>query len=149
MGVEIWIRKTLESKKKKKRKKTTNIQSPFCLVCDIGLVLLDGRKLEVLATLEGLLGLVAADGALESKDHLLGCFRLLVEHGLGLTTKTSLLAVVTTLTLGLRAVLALLVLGDLVGSVPSALLGGEESVLSLGDSDHLCVFFCEEELVIY
>ena len=106
------------------------------LVSDIGLVLLDGRKLEVLATLEGLLDLVAADGALKSKDHLLGCFRLLVEHGLGLTTKTSLLAVVTTLTLGVDAILALLVLGDLVGGVLSALLRGAESVLSLGDGDH-------------
>lgn len=42
---------------------------------------------------------------------------LLVEDGLGLTTVTALLPVVTTLTLGRKRVLALLVLGNLVGGV--------------------------------
>lgn len=42
---------------------------------------------------------------------------LLVEDGLGLTTVTALLPVVTTLTLGGKRVLALLVLGNLVGGV--------------------------------
>lgn len=99
----------------------------------------------MLAALKSLLDLVAADGALESEDHLLGCLCLLVEHGLSLTTKTLLLAVVTTLTLSVDAVLALLVLGDLVGSVLSALLRGAESVLGLGDGNHfLCVYLWEK-----
>ena len=123
----------------------------FSLVSDIGLVLLDGRKLEVLAALKNLLNLVAADGALKSEDHLLSGFRLLVEHGLGLTTKTSLLAVVTTLTLCVDAVLALLVLSNLVGSVLSALLRGAESVLGLGNGNHLlcvCFFLWQKKLFI-
>lgn len=40
-----------------------------------------------------------------------------MEDGLGLTTVTALLPVVTTLTLGGKRVLALLVLGNLVGGV--------------------------------
>ena len=96
----------------------------------------------MLATLKNLLDLVAADSAFESENHLLGSLCLLVEHGLCLTTKTSLLAVVTTLTLSVDAVLALLVLGDLVGGVLTALLRRAESVLGLGDGNHffvLCV----------
>ena len=42
---------------------------------------------------------------------------LLVEDGLGLTTVTGLLAHVTTLSLDYLRVLALLVLGDLVGTI--------------------------------
>jgi len=38
---------------------------------------------------------------------------LLVENGLGLTTEASLLAVITTLTLGVEGILTLLVLGNL------------------------------------
>lgn len=49
-----------------------------------------------------------------NRTHGLG---LLVEDGLGLTTITALLPVVTTLTLGSERVLALLVLGNLVGGV--------------------------------
>lgn len=57
-------------------------------------------KLEVLAALEGELGLGLADGALQSQDDLLGGLGLLVEDGLGLTTVTALLTVITTLSLG-------------------------------------------------
>lgn len=57
-------------------------------------------KLEVLASLEGQLCLRLAVHALQSQDNLLGGLGLLVEHGLGLTTETALLAVVTSLTLG-------------------------------------------------
>lgn len=57
-------------------------------------------KLEVLATLQGKLGLGLADSALQSQDDLLGSLGLLVEDGLRLTTITGLLAVITTLTLG-------------------------------------------------
>jgi len=54
----------------------------------------------VLATLKGELCLGLALCALQSQDNLLGGLGLLVEDGLGLTTVTRLLTVVTTLTLG-------------------------------------------------
>ena len=50
----------------------------------------------LLATLQRKLHLVLADGALKTKDDLLCRLGLLVEHGLGLTTITGLLAVITT-----------------------------------------------------
>ena len=52
----------------------------------------------MLATLQSTLKLVAASGALKTKNHLLCGLCLLVEHGLSLTTETLLLAIVTTLT---------------------------------------------------
>ena len=61
--------------------------------------LLVTAKLEVLAALEGELGLGLALRALEAQHDLLGRLGLLVEHGLGLTTVTRLLSVVTTLSL--------------------------------------------------
>jgi hypothetical protein len=56
----------------------------------------------VLAALEGELLLGLAGSALETEDNLLGGLGLLVEDGLGLTTVTALLPVVTTLTLGVQ-----------------------------------------------
>jgi hypothetical protein len=53
----------------------------------------------VLAALQCQLGLGLALGALQSEHDLLGGLGLLVEDGLGLTTVTALLPVVTTLTL--------------------------------------------------
>jgi len=64
------------------------------------LLLLVTTKLKVLATLQGHLVLVLADLALHTKDDLLGSLGLLVEDGLGLTTITGLLSVVTTLSYG-------------------------------------------------
>lgn len=57
-------------------------------------------QLEVLAALQGELLLALAGSALQAQDDLLGGLGLLVEDGLGLTTVTALLPVVTTLTLG-------------------------------------------------
>lgn len=57
-------------------------------------------KLEVLAALQGELLLGLASSALKTENDLLGGLGLLVEDGLGLTTITALLPVVTTLTLG-------------------------------------------------
>ena len=57
-------------------------------------------QLEVLAALEGELALGLALDALQTEDDLLGGLGLLVEDGLGLTTVTGLLAVVTALSLG-------------------------------------------------
>lgn len=57
-------------------------------------------KLEVLAALQRKLLLGLASSALKTENDLLGGLGLLVEDGLGLTTITALLPVVTTLTLG-------------------------------------------------
>ena len=57
-------------------------------------------QLEVLASLQRELLLGLALRALKTQDDLLGSLGLLVEDGLGLTTITALLSVVTTLTLG-------------------------------------------------
>jgi hypothetical protein len=83
--------------------------------------LLVTTKLEVLAALESELLLGLAGSALEAEDNLLGGLGLLVEDGLGLTTVTALLPVVTALTLGVQRGLASLVLGDLVLGVLVAL----------------------------
>lgn len=56
-------------------------------------------KLEVLAALERKLELSLAGNAFQSQDDLLCRLSLLVEHRLGLTTVTGLLAVVTSLSL--------------------------------------------------
>lgn len=60
-----------------------------------------------------------------------------MEDRLGLTTVTTLLAVVTALSLGERRGLTSLVLGDLVQGVLAALPALAESLASLGDVDHL------------
>lgn len=59
-------------------------------------------QLEVLASLQRELLLGLALRALKTQDDLLGSLGLLVEDGLGLTTITALLPVVTTLTLGVQ-----------------------------------------------
>lgn len=74
-------------------------------------------------------------GALETKDNLLGSLGLLVENRLGLTTITGLLAVVTSLTLGVQRGLAGLVLGNLVRRVLTALEALAVCVSGLGDVD--------------
>jgi len=97
------------------------------------LLLLLTTELEVLAALEGKLHLVLALLALKTKHDLLGGLGLLLEHGLGLSTETLLLSVVTALSLGEDGGLAGLVLGDLVKGVLAALLGGAESLAGLGN----------------
>ena len=62
------------------------------------LALLLGADFDLLGALECLLVLVLALRALEPENDLLGHLSLLVENGLGLTTKTLLLSVVTSLT---------------------------------------------------
>lgn len=94
-------------------------------------------QLKVLATLQGQLALGLALDALQSQHNLLGGLGLLVEDGLGLTTITGLLAVVTTLSLGEKRGLASLVLGDLVLGVLAALLALAVGVSGLGNVD-LC-----------
>ena len=71
-------------------------------------------QLEVLASLQRELLLGLALRALKTQDDLLGSLGLLVEDRLGLTTITTLLAVITTLSLGEQRSFSGLVLGDLV-----------------------------------
>lgn len=59
-------------------------------------------QLEVLASLQRKLLLALALRALETQDNLLGSLGLPAEDGLGLTSVTLLLSVVTTLTLGVQ-----------------------------------------------
>lgn len=89
----------------------------------------------MLASLQGQLALGLALDALQSQDDLLGGLGLLVENGLGLTTITALLSVVTALTLGEQRGLASLVLGDLVLGVLAALLALAVGVSGLGNVD--------------
>lgn len=63
--------------------------------------------------------------ALQPESDLLGCLGFLSEDGLGLSSVTRLLAVITPSSLSGLAFLALLVLGDLVESVGFALAGTE------------------------
>jgi len=99
------------------------------------LLLLVTTELEVLASLEGDMRSVLALGALETKNDLLGGLGLLVEDGLGLTTVTGLLAVISTLTLGEQGGLSSLVLGNLVLGVLAALLALAVGVTGLGNVD--------------
>ena len=73
--------------------------------------------------------------AFKTKDNLLGSLGLLVENGLGLTTITGLLTVVTSLTLSEQRGLTSLVLSDLVGGVLSALGALTVGVTCLGNVD--------------
>merc|ERR1712127_585551 len=90
-------------------------------------------ELEVLAALDGVLLAVLALGALKTKGDLLGGLGLLAEDGLGLTTETRLLPVVTTLTLSKKGSLSGLVLGDLVELVHLAPLA--EGLTGLGNAN--------------
>jgi len=92
-------------------------------------------KLEVLAALQCQLALGLALDTFQAQNDLLRGLRLLVEDGLGLTTVTALLAVVTALTLGEEGSLAGLVLGDLVLGVLAALLAFAVRVAGLGNVD--------------
>ena len=80
----------------------------------------DVPQLEVLAALQRQLCLGLALDAFQSQHDLLGGLGLLVEDGLGLTTVTGLLAVISALSLGEQRGLARLVLGDLVLGVLAA-----------------------------
>lgn len=88
----------------------------------LALLLLVTTQLEVLASLQSQLGLGLAGDTLQSQHNLLGGLSLLVEDGLGLTTETGLLTVVSSLTLGEQGSLTGLVLGHLVLGVLAALL---------------------------
>ncbi|KAH3663201.1 hypothetical protein OGATHE_004777 [Ogataea polymorpha] len=86
------------------------------------LLLLVSTKLKVLTSLEWELQLGLAADTFQSQHNLLGGLGLLVENLLGLTTVTGLLAVVSSLTLGVKRSLSGLVLGHSVLGVFSAVL---------------------------
>lgn len=69
-----------------------------CLEADTTLGLLFTTEFEVLAALVDKLVLSLARSAFKTNDSLLGSLGLLVEDGLGLTTITGLLTIVTALT---------------------------------------------------
>ena len=101
----------------------------------IHLFLLDTTQFEVLATLEDVLSALRAVLALKLQHNLLGGLDLLVEDGLGLTSETGLLTVVTSLTLGSQTGLTgLLLPSDGMKSVLLAALA--ESTLLLGKVNH-------------
>ena len=76
-------------------------------------------------------------GALELEDDLLGVLGLLPEDGLGLSTESLLLHIISPLSLGHQRVLALLVLGHLVHGV--LLFLPAVSSLRLGNMHHFSI----------
>eukprot|EP01053_Blabericola_migrator_P000714 Blabericola_migrator_1__713@NODE_1177_length_5203_cov_152_764213_g800_i0_p4_GENE_NODE_1177_length_5203_cov_152_764213_g800_i0NODE_1177_length_5203_cov_152_764213_g800_i0_p4_ORF_typecomplete_len156_score7_90_NODE_1177_length_5203_cov_152_764213_g800_i015131980 len=74
--------------------------------------------------------------AFQLQNNLLGGFTFVVLNGLGLTTETLLLSVVTALSLSELGVLALLVLRNFVGLVLTAVLAGAKCVAEFGNVDH-------------
>jgi len=106
------------------------------LESNVSSALLVSTKFKVLASLDRLLSLVSAGCAFKSENNLLGSLGLLVENRLGLTSKTLLFSVVTSLSLSENGRLSDLVLGDLVRSVFLALFTWAEGLSSLWDVDH-------------
>ena len=96
-------------------------------------------NIEVLASLQSMLMNHFAVVTLKLEDNLLCGLGLLVEDRLGLTTKTLLLSVVTSLTLSLEGSLTNLVLGDLVLLVRLALSVITVGVDLLWEVDHLLI----------
>jgi len=90
----------------------------------------------MLASLDGMLGDVLAGLALQPQDNLLCGLSLLVKDGLGLSSVTRLLPVITPLTLRIERILALLVLGNLVKGVLLAVLSLAEGLLGLRNVHH-------------
>lgn len=95
----------------------------------------DVPELEVLASLQCQLRPGLALDAFQSQHNLLRGLGLLVEDGLGLTTVTGLLAVVSALSLGKQRGFAGLVLSHLVLGVLAALLALAVGVAGFRDVD--------------
>jgi len=102
----------------------------------LALLLLLPTQLEMLAPFDGDLVLSLAISAFQPEHNLLGGLGLLPEDGFGLTTISFLLAVVSPLALSSKGVFALLVLGDLVKRVLSALGSPTESPTGFGNIHH-------------
>lgn len=90
----------------------------------------------MLSPLQSQMLLSLASLALHTQHNLPGSLGLLVKDGLGLSTETHLLGVVTTLSLGEVGGLAGFVLGNLMDLVLAALLAGAECFAFLGYVHH-------------
>tara|TARA_B100000780_G_C20706294_1_gene280820 strand:- start:125 stop:493 length:369 start_codon:yes stop_codon:yes gene_type:complete len=88
-----------------------------CSEKDLTLGVLLFTEDESSASLDDLVGFGLGDSAFKLEDDLLGVLCLLPENGLGLTTETFLLHIISSLSLGDERVLALLILRYLVHSV--------------------------------
>merc|ERR1719296_558668 len=115
------------------------------LVTTFGLL---SAQLEVLGPLQRQMLLRLTFLALQTKHNLPRGLGLLVEDGLGLSSKTHLLRIVTTLSLGEVGRLSGLVLGHLVGLVLAALLTRAVGFAFFGDVDHFgCWLFRGDAIV--
>jgi len=108
-------------------------------------LLLLGTELEVLRPLQREVLLRLTFLALQAQHDLTGRLGLLVEHGLGLTSETHLLGVVTALPLGEVGCLTRLVLGNLVDLVRTALASGAVRLAFFGHVDHFDLDVMEGE----
>merc|ERR1711931_221877 len=102
----------------------------------LSLLLLLASKLEMLASFDDDLIFALAIRAFQSEDDLFRGLGLLSEDGLGLTSVSLLLAVVTPFALSLERILAFFVLRYFVQSVFSAFGRGAESPTSFGNVHH-------------
>ena len=93
------------------------------------------HELEVLASLNGKHSLSLAFGAFKLQDDLLSSLGLLAEDGLGLSTETCLLTIVTSLTLSNKGSLTSFVLSHLHGGVLLAAFA--MGIASLRNGHHL------------
>lgn len=105
--------------------------------CTLGLLLI--AQLKMLAALDDALMLIVALDAFETEHNLFRRFRLFVENGFRLSTKPSLLHVVTSLSLGEQRVFALLVLGHFVQFMPFAFFAHAQRHTSFGNDNHCVV----------
>lgn len=109
----------------------------FDLEVDDGVLgFLFSSNLELLTSLHDLKGASLALSALKTENDLLSGLGLLVEDRLGLTSITSLLAVITALTLSVQTGGTSLVLGNLVEGVLTALREIAQSATGLGNVHH-------------
>ena len=90
-------------------------------------------QFKMLGTLDGNLILPFAFHTFHTQHQLFGCFSLLSQNGLGLTTETLLLTIISPTTLCLLGFLGLLVLSHLEHLVVLAVRMGTESSSFLGD----------------
>merc|ERR1719322_1042836 len=93
-------------------------------------------QFKMLGTLDGNLIFPFAFHTFHTQHQLFGCFSLLSQNGLGLTTETLLLTIITSTTLRLLRFLGLLVLSHLEHFVALAVRMGTESSSFLGNVHH-------------
>merc|ERR1719266_2700661 len=102
----------------------------------LSLPLLLSSQLKVFGSLDGMLVLPFALGALEPQHQLLGGLGLLPQDGLGLTTETLLFTVVPSPSLGLLRLSGLLILSHFEQLVRQAFRVGAVGLPELGNVHH-------------